>query len=672
MISSRSHTPARLYARRHARRRQSAAVAVLCAVMVSLPSAPVGAQLLKPLAPVLAPIQPTANGLPILGGLLNPILAALLGTTPDPTKLDSALRLMVQTGGTPTVRVIITTQPGQGGLVGAVLCLLGGVLRLTLNTVGALVADVPLGNLVNLTAAPSVQGISLDTPVLSIDGNLIAPPNAPPSGSYTLRSALGLPAATPSGLGVGVAVIDSGIDPQLDFTGRVSAFYDFTRGGVAATPIDPYGHGTHVSGIIASSGLQSTDAQYRGVGASARIIGLRVLDANGAGQTSQVLQAIEFAVNNRALLGIDVINLSLGHPVYEPADRDPLVRAVESAVRAGIVVVTAAGNYGYNRTTGQIGYGGVTSPGNAPSAITVGALVTGNTIDRADDAVAPYSSRGPAWYDAIAKPDLLAPGDGIISNAPAASTLYTAYPSVRVDAAHMRLNGTSMATAVTSGVAALLIEASRASHPLAPALTPNAIKAILQFTATPIGAGQSSPPDALTQGAGAVNVPAALDLAQAIDPSRPVGADWLAGNFSPYTVYGASTLPWSTAIAWGNTPFSGGLLDLNREAWSRSRAWGGATTWTSDIIQGNNLVWGSQIPWAAHIVWGGQMVGSCPGGQTFTWGSTDTLCTGGQTFTWGSTDDPSSTFWGNLATTPTGGETFTWGSSDPPGPPPQP
>jgi serine protease AprX len=640
---------------------------ILCAVMVALPPAPAGAQGLKPVAPVATPVQLTLGGGSLLGGILNPLLASLLGT-PDPTKLDSALRVMVQNGGTASVRVIITNQPGQGGLVGTVLALLGGVLRLTLTTVDALVADVPIANLVTLTAATSVHSISIDAQVASIDGNLVGPPTAPSSGTDTLRGVLGLPQSTPSGLGVGVAIVDSGLDPQLDFTGRISAFYDFTSGGVLVAPTDPYGHGTHIAGIIASSGLQSTNARYRGVGASAHIIGMRVLDANGTGPTSRVMQAIEFAISHRATLGIDVLNLSLGHPIYEPADRDPLVRAVERAVQAGIVVVTSAGNFGYNRTTGQVGYGGTTSPGNAPSAITVGALFTGNTIDRGDDLVVPYSSRGPAWYDALAKPDLVAPGDGIISNAPATSTLYTTYPSVRVDASHMRLNGTSMAAAVTSGVAALVIEASRVTHPLAPALTPNAVKAILQYTATPVGFGQTVTPDALVQGAGAVNVPAALLLAAAIDPSQPVGADWLSGTLSPYTVYNAVTLPWSTAIAWGSTPYSGGLLDLNRPAWSRSLAWGSATSWTSDIIQGSNLVWGSQIPWAANIVWGGDMVGSCTGGQTFTWGSTDTTCTGGETFTWGSTDDPSSTYWGNLATTPTGGETFTWGSSGPPQP----
>ena len=104
-----------------------------------------------------------------------------------------------------------------------------------------------------------------------------------------------------------------------------------------------------------------------------------MLDKKGAGKTSDVIRALEFAVANKDRFGIKVVNLSLGHPIFESAATDPLVQAVEAAVRSGIIVVTAAGNYGTNPTTGVTGYAGIASPGNAPSAITVGASNTGGT-----------------------------------------------------------------------------------------------------------------------------------------------------------------------------------------------------------------------------------------------------------------------------------------------------
>src|SRR5262249_32780754 len=120
---------------------------------------------------------------------------------------------------------------------------------------------------------------------------------------------------------IGVAVIDSGIEPGPDFGDRITAFYDFTKGDVrAAAPSDEYGHGTHVAGLAAS--------QYVGVDPHARLVGLKVLDGNGQGTADMVLRAIEFAVVNKNLLNIQVLNLSLGHPIYESAVSDPMVQAV--------------------------------------------------------------------------------------------------------------------------------------------------------------------------------------------------------------------------------------------------------------------------------------------------------------------------------------------------------
>ena len=139
-----------------------------------------------------------------------------------------------------------------------------------------------------------------------------------------------------------------------------------------------------------------------------------MLGADGTGLDSDVIAGIDWAVANRARYNIRVINLSLGHPVTEPAALDPLDQAVARAVQAGVIVVVAAGNDGVASTGAPI-LGGITVPGNSPLAITVGALNTQGTVDRSDDTLATYSSRGPTKYDLTVKPDLVAPGNKIIS-----------------------------------------------------------------------------------------------------------------------------------------------------------------------------------------------------------------------------------------------------------------
>src|SRR6185437_11868518 len=182
-----------------------------------------------------------------------------------------------------------------------------------------------------------------------------------------------------------------------------TAFYDFVNnGGEKVKQYDDYGHGTHVAGMIKNKDDKS-DARYRSVAHGSKLIGMKVLADDGSGYTSTVIDAIEFAIANKEKLKIAVINLSLGHPIYEPAATDPLVQAVERAVDAGIVVVVAAGNNGGDPVTHQVGYAGINSPGNAPSAITVGAFDMTGTADRSDDTIPWYSSRGPSWYDGYAK-----------------------------------------------------------------------------------------------------------------------------------------------------------------------------------------------------------------------------------------------------------------------------
>src|SRR5262249_14198584 len=174
---------------------------------------------------------------------------------------------------------------------------------------------------------------------------------------------------------------------------------------------------------------------------------------------------------------------------------------------AGITVVAAAGNFGKN-AAGLPQYGGVNAPGNAPWVLTVGASSTQGTSHRTDDVVTTYSSRGPSFIDWAAKPDLVAPGTGTVSLAAAGSHYYNTKPGALAPGTvataslpYLSLTGTSMAAPVVSGTVALMLQAN-------PSLTPNAIKAILQYTAQ-----QYPGYNALTQGAGFLNAVGAVRLA---------------------------------------------------------------------------------------------------------------------------------------------------------------
>src|SRR6185295_2981439 len=228
---------------------------------------------------------------------------------------------------------------------------------------------------------------------------------------------------------------------------------------------------------------------------------------SGQGRISNVIAALDYVLAHRCELNIRVVNMSVATGVYESYNFDPLTQAAKRAVDAGIVVVAAAGNNGRN-PQGQAQYGGITAPGNAPWVLTVGASSHMGTIDRSDDTIAPFSSRGPTAIDRAAKPDLVAPGVGIESLSVPNSTLYntrsayllpgtvpTSYPP------YLSLSGTSMASPVVTGTVALILQAN-------PALTPNAVKAVLQFTA------EMKPAyDALTQGAGFLDAQGAVELA---------------------------------------------------------------------------------------------------------------------------------------------------------------
>src|SRR6202011_5806976 len=298
-----------------------------------------------------------------------------------------------------------------------------------------------------------------------------------------------------TGAGIGIALIDSGVSSHPDLSGgpwgssRVVWNQSFVAGNASGT--DQFGHGTHVAGLIAGNGTSSKGSQYektfQGIAPQANIVNLRVLDQNGAGTDSPVISASTTAIALKSKFNVRVLNLSLGRPIYESYKLDPLCQAVELAWKNGIVVVVAAGNNGRYQPTN--GYATVTSPGNDPYVITLGAMKPMGTPTRTDDLIASYSSKGPTAIDAIAKPDLVAPGNLLVSlNAPR-STLYNQNPGNRVpysyyvgggssapSPSYFTLSGTSMATGVVSGVVADLLQKS-------PYLNPDQVKARLMKTA---------------------------------------------------------------------------------------------------------------------------------------------------------------------------------------------
>ena len=358
-------------------------------------------------------------------------------------RMDKEVQAAVNQGGNAKVRVIVRTNRGSRAALRTAFGLRANFkIKREMGRLSALAMELPQNAIDGMLRTPGVLSVSIDAPIQGQQAVM-------PITGELLQQTLGVPASGHTGAGVGIAIVDSGIAPSADFGSRITAFYDFTQGGISTQPYDDYGHGTHVAGLAAGSGAMSSGL-YKGVAPDANLIGLKVLTGAGGGYTSDVIAAIEFATANKAALGIDIMNLSLGHPPFEPAATDPLVEAVDNASAAGIVMIVSAGNVGTNPTTGIVGYGGILSPGNARSAITVGSADTNYTVERTDDRIMPYSSRGPSWFEGYAKPDVIAPGHRLAAPAAPGAFLPTTYPNlVLSNGNYLRLTGTSMAAAVT-------------------------------------------------------------------------------------------------------------------------------------------------------------------------------------------------------------------------------
>jgi len=437
---------------------------------------------------------------------------------------------------------------------------------------------------------------------------------------FDVTPAVGASAAFASnwtGNGVGVAVIDSGISPHADLTdqngqSRVRYSQVFMQEQVQQ---DTYGHGTHIAGIIGGRGVNPGNftKNFRGIAPGVHFVNMTVLDRWGQGRESDVIAAIDRTIELRQQYNIRVMNLSLGKPVRVRFKDDPLCQAVERAWKANIVVVVSAGNEGRNNSANTQGYGTISSPGNSPYVITVGAMRTKGTESRADDEMTSYSSKGPTNFDRVVKPDLVAPGNRIASSLSQDGRMRNTYmdncvnmnfyvqngPNQYGDRFYW-MSGTSMAAPVVSGAAALLLQKDSS-------LTPDQVKYRLMKTATKVFTNVSTSTDASTNtqytiqndifavGAGYLDIAAALNNGE--KPTRSAASPSVRINPNNRKVEITNTTSLGQSLLWGDSVVSWNSVWGRALVGNTSVLWGDSVVWGDSRVPGNSLLWGDSVLW---------------------------------------------------------------------------
>ncbi len=364
---------------------------------------------------------------------------------------------------------------------------------------------------------PAVASVGLDAPVAIADAETAASTPFPDAGSGDWGlAAIHAPAVWSGfglrGDGVRVGSIDTGVNPAApDLAGKVAAWRDFVAS--SPTPVDENGHGTHTAGTIAGG---SAGGAPIGVAPDAKLIVARAMGANGVGSGSALLAAAEWMTdpdgNPATADQPSVVNNSWSASTANDTWFRPMIRRW---LELGIVPVFAAGNNGP-------GAGSIGSPAGYPEAIAVGALDT-------DDSVPSFSSRGPiVWQNpdglgpaagtVLPKPDLAAPGVGVVSS---------------VGTGYLSYSGSSMAAPHVAGVAALVRQAN-------PALTPAAVADILRGTAVDVGAAGADP----ASGMGRVDALRAVEAATGPVPDTRFTS-------TPPATTNAARLDYAVALAGG-------------------------------------------------------------------------------------------------------------------------
>jgi len=488
--------------------------------------------------------------------------------------------------GSAKMDILVRFHRAPGAAERSLVRALGGQERRKLNAASRWLSfRLPAHRVAALADNAAVDYVGIDEPVMTLMDVAREASNEPVAPA---------PDSAYKGAGVTIAVVDSGVALHPDIQ-TLTAVVDVVGNTTAhaappAESIDPNGHGTHVAGIMVGSGLHS-GGRMAGIAPAASLVSVRVLDDVGRGLSSDVLAGLQWIRDHHAEYGIRVINLSLGHPVYESATVDPLVEAVDQLWDAGIVVVCSAGN------RGRSGAATITSPCNSRKVITVGATNDNHTGPITDDKIATYSSRGPTPIDLVAKPDLVAPGNRIVSLRSAGSHMDMLLPDRRVAAdpaqpdvmEYVEMSGTSMASPIVAATAALMIEKD-------PSLNPGSVKARLMMSARKPAFG-----DPLMSGAGYLDIQGALSAAwtAADAPSPRAVVDVEAGVMAFE----------NTSVLWGSDVFSLRVL------WSDSVAWSDPSAvlepflftigqmWPAGVDEAQAEIWPESEIWPEAEIW---------------------------------------------------------------------
>jgi serine protease AprX len=376
--------------------------------------------------------------------------------------------------------VIVQVIANPAGLEGEI-ARLGGKVTARLSIIRALAAEIPAGGVLQLASNPQVRWISLDAAMeSSVCSQCVDTSNLANAYIKAIR-ANQVWNVSPyiQGQGIGVAVIDSGINPNGDLytnmgVNRQVADIRFNS-DYNQSPFDGYGHGTHVSSIIGGDGSESS-GKYIGVAPMVNVINVKVSNDDGSARMKDIVQGLQWVLENKDTYNIRVVNLSLNSVVEESYNTSPLDAAVEILWFNSVVVVVSAGNKGS---------GAIYPPANDPFVITVGAVDDKGTGAITDDKLASFSAYGTS-EDGAVKPDLVAPGTNIVARLVNQNMgLAGSHPANKVGNQYFRMSGTSMSAPMVSGAVALLLQDE-------PGLTPDQVKYRLMATANKSWDGYNS------------------------------------------------------------------------------------------------------------------------------------------------------------------------------------